>query len=271
MNTAARKESETPAQAIAHLTGDPNFMTSLARGLAVVSAFSKQRKLQTIADLARHTGLSRAAVRRCLYTLQALGYVQRHNHLFQLCPKVLTLGYAYLTSTQLAVTAQPFLERVSDRVNESCSMSVLEKNEILYVGRSNTRRIMSIALVVGSRLPAYCTSMGRVLLAAQSIEAQADYFAKVHRLPFTEYTVYKLSDLKTLLQGIHSQGYAIVNQELEIGLCSVAVPICNVLGDTVAAMNVSFQSSQSNMDKIEGVFLPNLQAAAQELSVLLAN
>lgn len=272
MTTADNDTSTIPltaAQAISELTGDPNFMTSLARGLAVISAFSKQRRRQTIADLSRHTGLPRATVRRCLYTLRELGYVESNDYLFQLRPKILTLGYAYLSSTQLAVTAQPFLERVSNEVDESCSLAVFENDEILYVGRSATKRVMSVALTVGSRLPAYCTSMGRVLLAAQTPEQQAAYFARVKRLPLTEYTVYKRTALNAIFKQINEQGYAIIDQELELGLCSIAVPVRNIVGTVVAAMNIGIQSSKANLERMETILLPALQLAAKDLSLSL--
>ncbi|XDZ50877.1 IclR family transcriptional regulator C-terminal domain-containing protein [Neisseriaceae bacterium CLB008] len=256
----------TPAQSLKPFVGDPDFMTSLARGLLVIAAFAKQEQRQTIADLARLTDLPRATVRRCLYTLKELGYVEYADNLYQLKPKVLTLGYAYLSSTQLAVTAQPYLEQVSQAVNESCSLAILENNEILYVGRSPVKRVMSVVLNVGSRLPAYCSSMGRVLLAAQSPEARQLYYQQVKRTPLTDRTVYTKADLEPLLEKIAQQGYAITNQELEIGLCSIAVPVRNVFGDVVAAMNISLQAALISEDDMKQTLLPVLLRAAAELA-----
>jgi IclR family pca regulon transcriptional regulator len=162
----AEQEEREPsiAEQIDALT-DPSFMTSLARGLAVVRAFSDSRKPQTIAHISQKTGIPRAAVRRCLHTLQQLGYVDAELNNFSLRPKVLTLGYSYLSSTPLTVSAQPYLNNISRALNESSSLAVLDDDEVLYVARSATSRVMSVALNTGSRLPAYCTSLGRVMLA----------------------------------------------------------------------------------------------------------
>ncbi|MBP6562294.1 MAG: helix-turn-helix domain-containing protein, partial [Neisseriaceae bacterium] len=256
----------SPVHTLGKYKGDPDFMASLARGLLVIGAFSKQRRRQTIADLARHTTLPRATVRRCLYTLKALGYVDNQDNLYFLRPKVLTLGYAYLSSTDLALTAQPFLERVSNEVNESSSLAVLENDTILYVGRSPTKRVMSVVLTVGSRLPAYCSSMGRVVLAAKTEAQRQAYYQRVKLLPLTEHTVYKPEALEPIMQHTLTQGYAIVNQELELGLCSLAVPIHNVVGEVVAAMNISTQSSRFSPEEMVDALLPSLLSAADDLS-----
>ena len=150
-----RNAERTPAQDIQALSDDPNFMTSLARGLAVIAAFTDRRRRPTIADLSRKTGIPRAAVRRCLYTLEKLGYVDAEAYSFALLPKILSLGHAYLGSAPLAVSAQPFLDRVSEKTHESCSLAVLERDDILYLARSVSSRILSVNLNVGSRLPAY--------------------------------------------------------------------------------------------------------------------
>lgn len=260
------EDALTPAQSLKPFVGDPDFMTSLARGLLVIAAFSKQRQRQTIADLAKLTDLPRATVRRCLYTLKALGYVEHQDNRYELKPKVLTLGYAYLASTQLAVTAQPYLERVSSQVNESCSLAILEHHEILYVGRASVKRVMSVVLTVGSRLPAYCSSMGRVLLAAQTAEARHHYYQQVKRPALTEHTVHTKAELEPLLQQIAAQGYAITNQELELGLCSIAVPVHNVFGEVVAAMNISTQAALISEEEMKQTLLPALLSAAADLS-----
>jgi IclR family pca regulon transcriptional regulator len=169
------------AAEIQALSGDPNFMTSLARGLVVIQAFSQQKRHLTIAQISQKTGIPRAAVRRCLYTLAQLGYVNAEDgRNFALRPKILALGHAYLSSGRLATSAQPLLEHVTRTVHESCSMAILEGDDILYVARSSTTtRIVSIDLGVGSRLPAFCTSMGRVLLADLPLDELAAYLARV--------------------------------------------------------------------------------------------
>lgn len=157
----------SPAKRIQALTGDPDFMTSLARGLAVVQAFQERKRHLTIAQISHRTEIPRAAVRRCLHTLIKLGYATTDGRTYSLLPKVLTLGHAYLSSTPLAVSAQPYLDRMSEQLHEACNMATLEGDDILYIARSaTTQRLISVDLSVGGRLPAYCTSMGRILLAA---------------------------------------------------------------------------------------------------------
>jgi IclR family transcriptional regulator, pca regulon regulatory protein len=249
--------------------GDPDFMTSLARGLAVLQAFARHRGAHTIADLSRHTGLPRAAVRRCLHTLARLDYVESDGRLFSLRPTVLTLGYAYLSSAPLPVMAQPFLERVSGAVHESCSLAVLDGADIVYVARSATRRIMSVALSVGSRLPAYCTSMGRVLLAHLPAEDLERHLRAAELLRLTELTIVSREALLRVLERTRQAGHCLVDQELEIGLRSIAVPVRNAAGTVVAAMNVSCQASRTSTRDMERQHLPELLAAARDLAPLV--
>ena len=258
----------TIAEEIDQLT-DPSFMTSLARGLAVVKAFSDQRRAITIAQISHKTGIPRAAVRRCLYTLKQLGYADSEANNFFLTPKILTLGYSYLSSTPLTIAAQPCLNQVSRMLNESCSLAVLDDTEVLYVSRSATSRVMSVSLNAGSRLPAYCTSLGRVMLAAMSEDELQSYFAKVSLRAFTDRTLVSEEALREVLIGVRQNGYAVVEEELEIGLSSIAVPVRGASGATVAALNIGAQSARVNRAKLEQNFLPALLNAASELSVLL--
>ncbi|MCA1326717.1 IclR family transcriptional regulator C-terminal domain-containing protein [Herbaspirillum sp. alder98] len=248
---------------------DPDFMTSLARGLAVIRAFSDMRKAMTIAQLSQRTGISRAAVRRCLHTLLALGYVDADGHYFSLGPKTLTLGYSYLSSTPLTVSAQPCLNSVTRELGESSSLAVLNEDEVLYVARSATSRVMSVALNTGSRLPAYCTSLGRVMLAAMPADELDTYFARVKLRAFTDNTVVSQRRLRDILAGIRRDGYAINDQELEIGLRSIAVPVRGASGAVVAALNVGAQAARVSRQQMEGEFLPVLLRGAQDLSILL--
>jgi IclR family pca regulon transcriptional regulator len=267
--TAPATPSLTIAQEIDALT-DPSFMTSMARGLAVVKAFSDQRRAMTIAQLSHKTGIPRAAVRRCLYTLKKLGYAGSDANNFFLKPKILTLGYSYLSSTPLTVSAQPCLNQVSTTVGESCSLAVLEQGEVLYISRSQTTRIVSIALNAGSRLPAYCTSLGRVMLASLSKAELDNYFARVPLLPITARTVVSEERLRKILAETAAQGYAIVEEELEIGLRSIAVPVRGASGAVAAALNIGAQSARVSREQMENEFLPVLLNGASELSVLLA-
>jgi len=257
----------TAAERIEAWAGDPNFMTSLARGIAVVRAFTQQKRRLTISQLSQRTGIPRAAVRRCLYTLVQLGYVNANEGKdFTLSPRILSLGHAYLSSTPLSNAAQPLLDRVSDVLHESSSIALLEGDEILYVARSSTnRRIMSVDLGIGTRLPAYCTSMGRVLLAYLPPLALDAYLGRVKIIRHTPRTIPTPDKLRRELEGIRRAGYSIVDQELEIGLRSIAVPVRDHAGTVVAAMNIGTHASRVSLAEMEKTFLRELQDAANEL------
>jgi IclR family pca regulon transcriptional regulator len=250
-------------------SGDPNFMLSLARGLMVIRAFTQRNAKLSIAEVARISGLPRAVARRCLYTLMQLGYVGTDGRAYFLRPKILSLGYAYLSSTPLAVAIQPYLERVSQELRESCSVGVLEEDEVLYIARAAAQRIMSVDLNVGSRLPAYCSSLGQVLLAHLPPAEIDAYLDRVELKPLTERTITERSALLQALEQIRHKGYALADQELEIGLRSIAVPIRNAAGQVVAAMNVSAQAARLGRREMESQALPVLEAAAQEVRFLL--
>ncbi|MGJ9417586.1 IclR family transcriptional regulator C-terminal domain-containing protein [Massilia sp. CMS3.1] len=258
----------TIAEQIDALT-NPSFMTSLARGLAVVQAFSDSRKPQTIAQISQKTGIPRAAVRRCLFTLQQLGYVDAELNNFSLRPKVLTLGYSYLSSTPLTVSSQPYLNAISRDLGESCSLAVLEDGEVLYVARSAASRVMSVALNTGSRLPAYCTSLGRVMLAHLPAADLDAYFAKTKLKAMTDRTETNPKRLREILVEVRQDGYAINDEELELGLRSIAVPVRGASGQVLAALNVGAQASRVSAERMQQEFLPILLRGAQELSVLL--
>jgi IclR family pca regulon transcriptional regulator len=247
-------------------------MASLARGLAVIRAFSEQRRHLTIAQLSLRTGIPRAAVRRCLYTLSKLGYVATDDgRTYVLRPAILALGHAYLSSTPLANAVQPLLDRITRELHESSSMAVLEGDDILYVARSSTNaRVMSIDLGIGSRLPAYCTSMGRVLLAGLPPAELRDYLSRAKLTRLTHRTIDSAEALTGVLKAVRRNGYAIVDQELEIGLRSIAVPVIDGEGRSVAAINVGTQSSRVSIAEMEGRFLPLLRATAHEAGLLLA-
>ncbi len=259
-----------PCAQIASYSGDPNFMMSLARGLLVIQAFTQKKRQMTISQLSAKTGMSRAAVRRCLYTLAQLGFAESEDgRHFYLGPRILALGYSYIASMPLATAAQPVLERVSHELHESCSISTLDHNEIIYVARASVTRIMSIDLGVGSRLPAFCTSMGRVLLANLHPDELERYLSQAQMKRYTERTVISVEKLRQLLRLIARNGYAIVDQELELGLRSMAVPIQNPMGKTVAALNVGAHAGRVSIQEMQTRFLPRLRTAAQELSMLL--
>jgi IclR family pca regulon transcriptional regulator len=247
----------------------PDFMTSLARGLAVLRGFSDARGPQTIAQLSNKTGIPRAAVRRCLHTLRELGYVDAALNNYTLRPKVLALGYAYLSSTPLSVAAQPLLDQISSQLHESTSLAVLDDDEVVYVARAATARVMSVALGAGSRLPAYCTSLGRVMLAHLPPDQLDAYFARVPLTAMTNKTVVAEKKLRALLATVRADGYAVNDEELELGLRSIAVPVRGASGKVVAALNCGAQSSRVGVAQLRQTFLPALLRGAQELSVLL--
>ncbi len=262
----------TQAEEIGAFAGDPDFMASLARGLAVIRAFSQQRQRLSIAQISLRTGISRAAVRRCLYTLGRLGYVGSDDERnFMLRPRVLALGHAYLSSAPLATSAQPLLDQVSASLRESCSMAILDADDIVYVARSSSStRLMSIDLGIGSRLPAFCTSMGRVLLAGLSASQLAEYLRRAVLTPYTNRTLVSKDKLREAIVAARETGYAIVDQELEIGLRSIAVPVLDAGGHPVCALNISTQAARVATAEMEKRFLPALRAAAAELSMLVA-
>jgi IclR family pca regulon transcriptional regulator len=254
------------------LNGGPerDYVQSLGRGLAVLQAFNAERPAMTLADMARATGLTRATARRLLLTLVSLGYVCTDGRTFELTPRVLDLGFAYVSSLQLPDIAQPFMEALSNRVHESVSASVLDGAEIVYVARVNTQRIMGISLAIGSRLPAAWTSMGRVLLAGLS-DDQLDEF--LDNLVITELTSQSITDVDTLrseLYSVRSQGYALIDQELEEGIRSVAAPLRDRRGRTLAAINVGTHAARVTLKELRGVILPDLLATARSVEVQLA-
>jgi IclR family pca regulon transcriptional regulator len=258
-----------PIDPVQDRSGDPNFMSSLARGLQVIRAFSEYRRHLTISQVSQTTGLSRAAVRRCLYTLSVLGYIGEDNKRFFLRPQVLTLGHAYLSSTPLAVVAQPYLDEVSEALRESCSAALLDGDDIVYVCRSAETRIMSISLLVGTRLPAYCTSMGQVLLSHLSQDALEAYLARVRLVARTDRTITSLPKLRRVLDKARDAGFAMLDQELEAGLRSIAVPVRDGRGVVVAAINVSTHASRVSLEAMQDKFLPALMRCSRALGKVL--
>jgi IclR family pca regulon transcriptional regulator len=242
-----------------------HFVQSLERGLAVIRAFGPEDPQLTLADVARRTNLTRAAARRFLLTLVDLGYVRFDGKHFALTPRVLDLGYAYLSSLSLPEIAEPHLERLAAEVRESSSVSVLDGDDIVYVGRVPTSRIMRVAINVGTRFPAYATSMGRVLLAALEPEQLDAYLQRAQIRPLTSKALATAEQLTQELDRIREQGYALVDQELEEGLRSVATPIRDRDGRVVAAVNVSAHASRASRERIRRDLLPPLLATAQRI------
>lgn len=248
----------------------PDYVQSLARSLQVMRAFGHDLPAPSLSDLAGRTGLSRAVVRRILLTLQHLGYVDLRGRSFFLTPRVLELGHSYLSSLDLTELAQQTMETLALKVGESCSMAVLDGNDIVYVLRVPVRRVMSIALAVGARLPAFAASMGRVMLADLA-DAELDAWMQGNPLQDNKFQAYTAKTLRTTralkseLQAVRKQGYAMVSQELELGLCSIAVPIRAANGCVVAGLNVSMQYSDKAAGRALKEILPALRAAQPDI------
>ncbi|NKX53558.1 IclR family transcriptional regulator domain-containing protein [Arthrobacter mobilis] len=244
------------------------FVQSLARGLAVIRAFDAENVSMTLSDVSRRTGLTRATARRFLHTLVELGYVRTDGRVFELTALVLQLGYSYLSGQTLPQLVQPLLEELSAQLHESTSASILDGADIVYIARIHTRRIMTVGITVGTRFPAYATSMGRVLLAGLPEPELERYLAAADLRPLTPRTIGTPDVLRAELARIRRQGYAVVDQELETGLRSVAVPIHAPDGSVAAALNVSmqvrFEDAGRNLDDLAAEVLPQLQAASRK-------
>lgn len=249
--------------------GDPDFMMSLARGLAVLSSFADAGRPMSIGEVSARTGIGRSATRRCLYTLERLGYASHDGRLYSLRPKTLALGNAFLGSDPLVRKGEEVIARLRNRVRESCSMGVIDGDEVRYVARSATVGIMAIALDVGSRLPLYCTSMGRVLLAGLTPATLDAYLARTELIALTRQTVTEPDALRAAIATARLAGHAIVDQELELGLRSVAVPVLGRDGAVVAAINVGTPSARISLSALRDRILPELAAAAAELGAML--
>ena len=262
----------------------PDFVVSLARGIEIIRAFAsadattspalsnfRLADALTLSEVAARTGLARAVVRRFLYTLAELGYVTTDGKYFRLTAKILDLGFAYLSSFSLPKIAERFLEEVTLETKESSSASVLDGHEIVYVARVQTRRIMSISLGIGSRLPAFCTSMGRVLLAHLQADDLDRYLKNAKFTRFTEKTICDPESLRKELVTVTKQGFALVDQELELGLRSLAVPVFAGGAKAVAAINIGTQAARTPKSELGQRFLPVLRKAAKSISACLGH
>src|SRR3954454_7169630 len=246
-----------------------DFVQSLERGLMVVRAFDAEHRELGLSEVARATGLTRAAARRFLLTLVELGYMHFDGGRFSLRPRFLELGFAYLSSLTLPEVAEPHLEALVERINESSSLSVLDDTDIVYVARVPTRRIMSITLAVGSRLPAYATSMGRVLLAALPDADLEERLERIDVRPLTARTLASRDALRTVIDQVRRQGYAITDQELEEGLRSLALPVHASSGATVALLNISAHASRASLAELRSRFLPPAREAGAAIDAEL--
>ena len=248
----------------------PEYVQSLERGLSVIRAFSHDHPPLTLSEVAKETGMTRAAARRFLLTLEHLGYVSSEGRQFSLRPSVLQLGYAYLRSFTTAEIAQNHLEKLAEHLHESCSASVLDDDDIVYVARASTNRIMTVGLSVGARLPAYCTSMGRVLLSAMDDEALSAYLKSANLTTRTDRTITSPTQLRAEILAVRDQGWCLLDQELEDGVRSVACPVRDSHGRVVAAINTSAHATRVSLETLRNDFLPALRKCATEIDNDLA-
>jgi IclR family pca regulon transcriptional regulator len=253
------------------VTESAEHVRSLSRGLAVVRALGGAPGGRTLSDVARGTGLTRAAARRFLHTLVELGYARTDGRHFTLTPRVLELGHAYLSSFQLADVAQPHLEALSAQVGESCSVSVLDGTDVVYVARSAVSRLMTVGIAVGTRFPAYATSMGRVLLAELSGPERDEHLAAAELRPLTARTETSPQRLHTVLDGVRRAGWCLVDQELEVGLRAVAAPLRDRTGTVIAAANVSTAAGRTTLDAVRRRLLPPLLTTCARIEADFAN
>lgn len=248
----------------------PDYVQSLARGLAVIKAFGAHAQRQTLSDVARATGLTRATARRFLLTLIELGYVRTDGSQFWLTPRVLELGYSYLSALTLPEVTRPHLEALADKVKESTSVSVLDGDDVVYVARVPVNRIMTVTITLGTRFPAYATSMGRVLLAGLPDDELDAYLARAEFMPITGRTVTTAEQLRTEIDAVRRNGYCIVDQELEEGLRSLAAPIRDASGAVVASVNVSTHAARYPLDVVHTSLVPELVTCADAITTDLA-
>jgi IclR family pca regulon transcriptional regulator len=258
---APKKTPASPKRSADH-------MLVLERGLSVIECFDGHEAL-SVSEVASLTGMSRPAARRCLLTLVTLDYATFDGRTFRLAPRVLRLGFSYLSKADLPQIAQPALEKLGAILNESCSAAVLDGTDVLYVARAATERIISVDLRVGSRLPAYCNAMGRCMLAAMPPDQALDILKRSDRIQRTANTLTRLPDLMAELDRVRKHDYSIVRAELELGLLTIAVPIRNIRREVVAAVNVGSHVDRSSPKHMIDDVLPKLRGLQAELAPLL--
>ena len=248
------------------MSANPEFIQSFAKGLLLIEAFAGKNTSLNISEAAKLTNMTRAAARRYLLTLLDLGYVTQIGNDFRLTPKVLRLSETYIASNPLAIDSQRILDELSKEFNESTSIGVLDGSEVVFIARSTSKRILTIELGVGAKLPAYCSSMGRVILANMPQDEMIDYISEFSLEPLTKFTINKKNQLINEIQKVKSQGYSLSDQEIEIGLRSLSVPIINKSGKCVAALAVSSQTARMSKEDMIQSFLPKLIDTSKKLS-----
>jgi IclR family transcriptional regulator, pca regulon regulatory protein len=248
---------------------DRDFVNSLARGLTVIRAFDRSRPAMTLSDVAKRTGINRAATRRFLLTLVREGYAETDGKFFRLRPKILELGFSALSSITFSEIAQPVLDELAADVEEMCCAAVLDGDWVVYVNRTTTQRVVNVGLEVGSRLPAYCMSTGRVLVAGLDDDALDAWLASLRPVKHTQRTVVSKRRLREEILRVRDDGWSIVLEEYELGLGALSVPIFDRTGHTIAALNICCPTARVSLEKMRGHFLPHLQRGAEAIRELL--
>ena len=260
------RESEQPEKAKIR-----DFVGSLARGLSVLRAFDAEKPEMTLTQVAERTNLTRAGARRFLLTLVELGYVRKNQRLFRLTPKVLELGYAYLASTPLSRLSQPHLKHITDLTGESCSIAVLDGDEVVFIARTPANRFLRLGMHVGVRLPVSYTSAGRVIVATEGEEAIDRYLENTTLIPRTRHSISSKAALRAEMLRVRKQGYAIVDEELEDGLVSISLPIFDSSHAVIGAINTATNVAAVPQEQLKARFLPLLRDAAQGIQETLAS
>ena len=263
----AARAAPAPTHDFAHT---PDYVQSLHRGLTVIRVFDSEHAAMTLSEVAARAALSRAVARRLLLTLEYLGYVTRRGRQFSLTPRVLELGFSYLSSLTVAMLAQPFMERVAHEIDESCSLAVLDGPDVVYVQRVAVRKIMAINLGIGARLPAFCTSMGRVLLGGLDELAFERWLRSVKLQAATRFTLVDRAEVRSAVERARTQGFAYVEQEVQEGLCSLAVPVRDSGGRIIAALNAAMPFRVGARSHAVSQVLPALRQGAAEIEHSIA-
>jgi IclR family pca regulon transcriptional regulator len=273
MPTRSAARSVAPAEA--DLPEDPavnnrDYVNSLARGLEILRAFSRKRKRMTLSEVAAETGMTRAAARRLLLTLVREGYAETNGKLFDLTPQVLELGFSVMSSMGIWDIARRFMQRLSEEIEESVSASVLDGGHVVYVAGAQYHRVISVGVTLGSRLPAHCTATGRVLLAMRPQDEWAELIAGLDLVPMTPRTTTEPAAFRALLAETREKGWALVDQELEIGLLSIAIPLRHRSGEVAGAINVGVPTLRATPADMVANILPRLNDTAAQISAALA-
>lgn len=247
-----------------------DFVGSLARGLSVLRTFDEDKPEMTLTEVAGRTHLTRAGARRFLLTLVELGYVKKNHRLFRLTPKVLELGYAYMASTPISRLSQPFLKQFADVTGESCSVAVMDGDQVVYIARTPGKRFLRLGFHVGVRLPIWYTSAGRMLIASGGEETIDRFLENAQLQAVTRHSITAKSRLRGELLKAWKQGYSMVDQELEEGLCSLSVPVCDAKGQVIAALNTAVNVAAVTKETLLNRYLPLLRRAAEDIRDTLA-